>query len=146
MAVCGVLCCLSCQTRPGLPFALDGPREIKHFGVSSLMETEQNEEEQGWERRTEDEGRRTTWLAGTGSGRIKTNEHGRVLCSLCRREIGMTVNLRDKSFTNSDHAEQQTFKEMRCGSLVDFEQVERIAGEGWGKGYMERERKRERER
>lgn len=35
--------------------------------------------------------------------RIKTNEHGRVLCSLCRREIGTAVNLRDKSFTNSDH-------------------------------------------
>jgi len=35
--------------------------------------------------------------------RIKTNEHGRVLCSLHRREIGTAVNLRDKSFTNFDH-------------------------------------------
>lgn len=61
------------------------------------METEQNEEEE----RT---GERRTDVAGRyRQRRIKTNEHGRVLCSLCRREIGMVVNLRDKSFTNSDH-------------------------------------------
>jgi len=35
--------------------------------------------------------------------RIKTNERGRVLRSLCRRKIDTAVNLRDKSFTNFDH-------------------------------------------
>lgn len=91
------------QARPGLSFALDGPREIKHFGVSLLMETEQNQEEQRSrnalrKRRTKDD------LVGRYRQRhIRTNEHGRVLCSLRRREIGMAVNLRDKSFTNFDH-------------------------------------------
>lgn len=45
-------------SRPGLPFALDGPREIKHFGVSSLMETEQNRGRGNANGGTKDEGRR----------------------------------------------------------------------------------------
>ncbi|KYM80795.1 hypothetical protein ALC53_08796 [Atta colombica] len=79
------------MVRLGLLFALDGPREIKHFDVSLLMETEQNQKEQQGrdalrERRTKDD------LAGSYR-HIKTNEHGRVLCSLRRREIGMPINL-----------------------------------------------------
>lgn len=63
------------------------------------METEQDEEKR---RTTLGKGRRTDDVAGTGQ-RIKTNEHGRVLCSLRRREIGAAVNLQDKSFTHFDH-------------------------------------------
>lgn len=71
-------------------------------------------------RRTKDEGRRGRYR----QRRIKTNEHGRVLCSLRRREIGTAVNLRDKSFTNFDHGKSLISGEksrLGCATVKDKE-------------------------
>jgi len=71
------------------PFARDGPR-----GNKALWRVVVDGERRGT-------ARTTTWQATGGQAgagwRIKTNEHGRVLCSLHRRQIGIAVNHRDKT-------------------------------------------------